>query len=394
MDLARKVADPQWWRKDIDSLTSSLIAAGAASALLVVYWSRCPKYIADVPSKMQVLHLVNGDVDLEKVLLKVEAVDTPVPRPGQVLVKMAAAPINPTDAGEWRHKSRSSHPQQLGIEGSGIVVATGGGLLGRFLLGRKVGVIGARTYGEYAVTSALGGALPLPARLPVEDGCSFFINPFTVIGMVDTARSLGAKAFINTGAASQLGIMLAGYCAAKGVTLVSLVRGPQQAQRLQKAGSKYVVDTSKHSWEEELSTIVRAEKIRLAFDCLSGKATGIMLRALPPGSTVFVYGGLADEQMGNIAIADLIYKRKKLKGWLLTKWLWDSGVWRGLWRLYATHREVSQLLDTTFATAFKDVSLDTAFSIYKDWRKGSKLRILLNAAEAARAFEQDSVPFR
>jgi len=362
---------------------AGLLVAGIASALLVIYSSRRAKYIADVPSKMKVLQLVTGDADLEKVVLEVAAVETPVPKPGQVLVKMVAAPVNPTDAGEWRHKSRRPRPQQLGIEGSGIVVATGGGLLGRWLLGRKVGVIGARTYGEYAITSALGGALPLPSTLSVQDGCAFFINPFTVVGMVDTARSLGAKAFINTGAASQLGYMLATYCASKQITLVSLVRGPQQVQGLQDAGSRYVVDTSKHSWEEDLASIVRNEKIRLAFDCLSGKAPGILLRILPPESTVFVYGGLADEKVGNIGIADLIYKRKRLKGWLLTKWLWGSGVLRGLWRLYTTHREVCQLLNTMFATSFKDVSLETAFSVYKEWKKGAKLRILLNVADTA-----------
>mmetsp|Transcript_32082 Transcript_32082/g.75294 ORF Transcript_32082/g.75294 Transcript_32082/m.75294 type:complete len:393 (-) Transcript_32082:15-1193(-) len=361
-----------------------VVAGGAVSALILAvarHGLLSPKCLEEVPGTMRALHLLTPDKDLEKVSLEVRKVPTPVPKAGQVLVRMAAAPVNATDAGEWRHKNKQTGPQQLGIEGSGTVVACGGGsLVGRCLLGKKVGVIGARTYGEYAVTSAIGGALPLPASLPMEDACAFFINPFTVIGILDTARSLGAKAFINTAAASQQGLMLARYSALNGITLVSLVRGPHQVHRLQQAGSAYVIDTSKHSWTEELAGVVRSERIRLAFDCLSGKMTGILVGILPPNSIVYVYGGLADDPAGEIRPADLIYKRKRVEGWLLTAWLWDQGILRGLWRLYTTYREVSQLLATTFSTTFRDVPMEAALDAYRrpEWRKGATLRILLS----------------
>lgn len=131
--------------------------------------------------------------------LVVEEVDTPVPKSGEVLVRVTAAPINPSDYGAWmKAKLDPEKPLYLGNEGSGIVVKSGGGMKANGLLGTNVGITNMKqggSYQEYVCVSALEGAFPLPADVPVEDGCSFFVNPYTAVGIVATAKELGSPGF-------------------------------------------------------------------------------------------------------------------------------------------------------------------------------------------------------
>ena len=160
----------------------------------------------------------DGLPDYKSCRLAVETVPTPVPRSGQVLVKMAAAPLNPSDYGAWKksgegpagNAAKDGGPRPIGLEGSGVVVASGGGMMASRLVGKNVGVMvkggsGQGSFSEYVCVSATGQAFALGESVPVEDGCSFLVNPWTVVGLVETALSLGSSsAFINTAAASQV----------------------------------------------------------------------------------------------------------------------------------------------------------------------------------------------
>jgi hypothetical protein len=160
----------------------------------------------------------DGLPDYKSCRLVVETVPTPVPRSGQVLVRMAAAPLNPSDYGAWKksgegpvgNATKDGGPRPIGLEGSGVVVASGGGMMASRLVGKNVGVMvkggsGQGSFSEYVCVSATGQAFALGENVPVEDGCSFLVNPWTVVGLVETALSLGSSpAFINTAAASQV----------------------------------------------------------------------------------------------------------------------------------------------------------------------------------------------
>jgi len=341
-------------------VTCGAVALGGG-ALLTWRWSKA-KQFESVPAKMRRVVLVEADKDLSKAKLEVQEVDVPKPRRGQVLVKVAAAPINPSDDGIWRVPPKQGYPLPIGNEGSGTVVATGGGLLGARLMGKPVAVMGG-TYAEYTVVDAMR-VFSLPPELPVEDGCAFFINPFTVVGIVEMVREQGGKALIHTAAASQLGQMMVKYCKAEGLTLVNIVRRQEQVELLQGLGAEHIVSTGDSNWRDQLTKLIQQLKLKFAFDAVAGELSGTLLKLLPPGSCVWVYGRLAPEPVGNVDPLDLIYRGKKLQGFLLTGWLMKGGPLKALWRSVKTARAVKKHLAGVFASDFKDTSLASMHTDY------------------------------
>ena len=163
----------------------------------------------EIPATMKRLVLTTPDEDMSKVVLSVEEVPVPKPRSGELLIKVAAAPINPSDYGVWRNTKPERCPLAIGNEGSGVVVASGGGSA-RIVagVGTKVGFVnlpkGQGAYSEYGTVSAMTGTFPLPADLEVELAASFFVNPYTVFGILDTVQQRGATGLVHTAAASQV----------------------------------------------------------------------------------------------------------------------------------------------------------------------------------------------
>ena len=192
---------------------------------------------------------------------------------------------------------------------------------------------GQGAYSEYVTVSAMTGTFPLPADLEVELAASFFVNPYTVVGILDTVAQLGATGLVHTAAASQVGQMLVKLAKQRGVTLLNVVRRADQAATLRALGAEHIVDTSVDGWKDELSSLIATHKVTVAFDAIAGDTTGTLLSLLPNGGTCFVYGMLSRLPVGNIAPLELIYKRKEIKGWLLTNWLMGGGQLRMLKRL-------------------------------------------------------------
>merc|ERR1712217_615258 len=114
------------------------------------------------------------------------------------------------------------------------------------------------------------------------------INPFTVVGIVETVKACGSNVFIHTAAASQLGQMMVKYCKQEGVTVVNLVRRDEQAEALRKLGSEYVIVTGKEGWQSELAKLIAQLRIKCAFDAIAGEMSGTLLSLLPPGGSVWV----------------------------------------------------------------------------------------------------------
>mmetsp|Transcript_11473 Transcript_11473/g.31054 ORF Transcript_11473/g.31054 Transcript_11473/m.31054 type:complete len:373 (-) Transcript_11473:85-1203(-) len=355
------------------------VAVGGA-VLLKLRWR--PGSIEDVPARMKRVVLVKGAKELADAKLEVQEVETPKPAYGQVLVKIAAAPINPSDDGQWKN-TRVSTATPIGNEGSGIIVASGGGPFTGGLLGKKVSIAGQpANFAQYAIADAATGIRLLPQDVPAEDGCAFFINPFTVVGILESVREDGGKAFIQTAAASQLGMMLAKLCQKEGVTLVNLVRRAEQKATLIKLGVKedhIVVTGGSNDWQAELSALIEKFKIRHAFDAVSGDMTGTLLSLLPSGGTVWVYGRLAPEPVGNIQPLDLIYRGKQVKGFLLPRWLMQGGLLKAIFRNRRCTKMVSDNLRTIFASDFQDVSMENMHAEYikftKEGRTGTKMRV-------------------
>jgi NADPH2:quinone reductase len=312
----------------------------------------------------------------------VETVPTPSPSSGEVLIKVAAAPVNPSDYERWYSGSSKagvvSYPLTMGIEGCGVVVATSGAIARfRCPVGTKVGFIimdkKQGSYSEYVTANVLKGVFLMPSDddKNIEDCASFFVNPYTACAILDTAKTEnpGSNVIVHTAAASQLGQMLNKLAPSEGMEIINVVRREEQAELLRTLGAKHIIVTStgddESAWQEDLKTMIRELGATCAFDAVAGTMTGTLLGLMPKRSTVFVYGVLAGHT-GNINSLDLIYRKMQVKGLHVTSWIENGGPLWTIPRLYKTGAKVnaglhnggwssSQFYDTTMENAFDDI---------------------------------------
>lgn len=257
-------------------------------------------------------------------------VPVPLPGKGEVLVKIAAAPINPSDLA--RIKNLAGPPERAffipGVEGSGTVVAGGGGLVPRLWLGRRVACTSTRntsgTWAEYMVTAALA-CVPLPAGITDEQGAMFLVNPLTAVAFFDIARQGGHKAIVNTAAASSLGRIIERLGKKNHVTVIHVVRNGEQRSILMDQGTGHVLDSSDDGFAGDLRTLSHKLAATLVFDAVGGRLTRVLMESVPSGSSVIVYGNLSGEHP-ETDHRSLIMESKKLAGFYLADWLKEKGI--------------------------------------------------------------------
>ena len=357
--------------------------------------------MTEVPSTMRQLRsLVTPDGELR---LTLSAVDTPQPAEGQVLVRVDAAPVNPSDLGLLLAmadvsravasgtadepvvtapiaepvmralEARVGKAMPVGNEGAGVVVAAGPSANAEELLGRPVAFIGGATYGEYCL-AAPQMCLPLPDGASAADGASSFVNPLTALGMVETMRAEGHTGLVHTAAASNLGQMLNRICLADAVPLVNVVRRPEQAQLLEDQGAIHVCDSSSPTFEDDLVAALRDARATIAFDAVGGgllasQILNAMEAAVVPADApysrygsdvhkqVYVYGALDRRP---IELHRGFGFAWGIGGWLLTPFLARTAP-ADLARL---RQRVADELTTTFASHYSDqISLTQALEV-------------------------------
>lgn len=263
----------------------------------------------------------------------------PKPGPGQVLVKISASPMNPSDIA-FIHGSygfRSPPPVVPGQEGAGTVVAAGKGMLGQYFLGKRVACLkmkeGDGMWAEYALTAATGGVLPLSDSVGMEQGGMSAINPMTACALLEIARRGGHGAFILAPGASSLGQMINRLARLRGVRVINVVRRAAQVDLLREQGATVVLNSSDEGFPEQLRDACHAHDCRLAFDAVAGSLTHELLQAMPPQSHVTVFGGLSREA-ACAGIDHLVFQGKSVDGFWLGPWLQRKnplGILR-LWR--------------------------------------------------------------
>jgi NADPH:quinone reductase-like Zn-dependent oxidoreductase len=235
-------------------------------------------------------------------VLELTIVDTPVvaPGPDEVVVRIGAAPINPSDLGLLLGSAdarsarmgadgvvtaeispaataalaaRHGLSMAVGNEGAGEVVAAGSSPEAQALLGRVVGIIGGASYSQFKTIRA-ADCLVYPDGVAPEQGCSWFVNPLTALGMVETMRREGHTAIVHTAAASNLGQMLNRLCLADGIALVAIVRKPEQAELLRSQGATHVLDSNSPEFQTELVDALVQTGATIAFDAIGGGDLG------------------------------------------------------------------------------------------------------------------------
>ncbi|MEI7874136.1 MAG: zinc-binding dehydrogenase [Alphaproteobacteria bacterium] len=348
-------------------------------------------------SGLQLRSLISKSGDLELSLAKV---DLPEPGPDQVLVKVEATPINPSDLGlllgpadmaSFKSSgsgdsikvtakipaaalpflaTRLDESMPVGNEGAGTVVKAGSSDAAQALKGKTVSMVGGSMYAQYRLLNARD-CQPLPAGTTAAEGASWFVNPLTALGMTETMKREGHKALVHTAAASNLGQMLNKICNEDGIGLVNIVRSAEQAKILKGIGAKHVVDSSAASFTDDLTQALVETGATIAFDAIGGgKLASQILTCMEVainktattynryGSSVhkqiYIYGSLST---GAVELTRNYGMAWGVGGWLLTPFLQKIGR-----PDQARLRErVVNSLKTTFASHYtKVVSLPEA----------------------------------
>jgi NADPH:quinone reductase-like Zn-dependent oxidoreductase len=373
---------------------------------------------ADLPENaLQLRSLVTSQGTLE---LSLHDVQVPTPAANEVVVRVEASPINPSDLGlltataDMTTATVAGTPERpvvtaslkdgslgalsarvdqslpVGNEGAGTVVAAGSSPAAQALLGKMVGVAGGAMYSQFRVVNA-AACLVLPDGTSARDGASSFVNPLTALGMVETMRREGHSALVHTAAASNLGQMLVKLCLADGIPLVNIVRKPEQEELLRAVGAVHVCNSGSPSFESDLFEALKATSATLAFDATGGGTlasqilNGMEKAANTTGAEYSRYGSTVHKQLyiyGGLDTSPTILTRNfgmawGIGGWLLTPFLQNAGA-ETIGRL---RDRVAAELTTTFASTYTgEVSLagmlqPDAFNTYNKRATGEKFLV-------------------
>jgi NADPH:quinone reductase len=314
---------------------------------------------------LQLTSLVTDSGHLEITLVNTLV---PEPRDDQVVVKVLATPINPSDlglllgaadmstaqalqrdglpvvtavippAGMRAMAGRVGETMPVGNEGAGLVVKTGASPEARALLGKTVAMLGGAMYAQYRCV-AVAQCMLLPDGTDPNDGASCFVNPLTSLSMTETMRREGHSALVHTAAASNLGQMLVKICAKDGIPLVNIVRSDAQAELLRAIGAKYACNSTAPTFMEDLTAVLIESGATIAFDAIGGgKLAGQILSCMETAATkrmktysrygsdtfkqVYIYGGL---DTSPTMLTRSFGFSWALSGWLLTPFLQKIG---------------------------------------------------------------------
>jgi NADPH:quinone reductase len=373
---------------------------------------------------LQLRSLVKSTGELNVSLTRVPI---PVPGPNEVLIRVEAAPINPSDLGLLfagadmtaaaargtgddsavtvrvpdaalkGMAARFEVSMPVGNEGAGVVVEAGASAAAQALLGKTVAALGGAMYSQYRCVP-VEACLPLPAGATAAEGASAFVNPLTALGMVETMRREGHTALVHTAAASNLGQMLNRICLQERIALVNIVRSDAQVDLLRAIGAAHVCNSASPTFIKDLIAALTATGATLAFDAIGGgklagqilmcmeaalvaKATQYSRYGSPTHKQVYVYGGLGQ---GPIELNRSFGMAWGVGGWLVTPFLQKIGPAATL----QLKQRVAAELKTTFASRYAgEISLAEALNpkiiaVYSKASTGHKYLINPNLGSA------------
>lgn len=258
-------------------------------------------------------------------VLGVRDVPAPEPRPGQVRVRMLAAPVNPSDLMQVRgvYGMLPKLPATPGLEGVGVVESAGPGLFGKLLVGKRVCVPNSPTgsWAEFAIASAKQ-AIPVPASLPVEQAAMFFVNPATAFIMTQRVLRVPPNEWLlQTAAGSALGKMVIRLGKRFGFKTINVVRRAEQADDLKSLGADAViVDDGGDLRTKLLVHLGHAHGVRFAIDPVGGATGSAAIRCLAPGGRMLLYGTLSGQPL-TISPRDLLTAGASIESFWLANWM-------------------------------------------------------------------------
>jgi NADPH2:quinone reductase len=348
-------------------------------------------------SFLQLRSLAKKSGELE---LSLQTTSIPAPAADEVVVRIEAAPINPSDLGlllanaDWSHAKASGtaqHPtltavlsanavqamaaridisMPVGNEGAGTVTDAGSSAPAQALMGKKVAVLGGAMYSQFRCVK-VNQCLVLPPGTTAAEGASCFVNPLTALGMVGTMRREGHKALVHTAAASNLGQMLNRLCLADGIALVNIVRKQEQEDLLRSARATHVCRSDSPSFLKDLTDALATTGATIAFDAigggpLAGQILGCMEAAINRGVSVYSrYGSTTHKQVylyGSLDMSPAVLNRNYGMAWGIGGWLVTPYIEKiGPLAFQELKDRVARELKTTFASHYsQEISLAEA----------------------------------
>ncbi|MFN3516125.1 MAG: alcohol dehydrogenase catalytic domain-containing protein [Novosphingobium sp.] len=338
------------------------------------------------------------------------------PKPGQVLIKVEATPINPSDLGllfasadtdnaEYSpgkvvakmpeaatraFKARHGMAMPAGNEAAGIVVAAGAGA--EHLMGKRIACVPGTAYGTYAIAEAQM-AFAVDEGVTAEQAASSFVNPMTALGFVETMKMEGFTGIVHAAAASNLGQMLVKICQEDGIPLINVVRSEVQVKLLKDLGATHVLNMTDADYMPRLIDAIAETKAMLGFDPIGGGTVAsqflsAMEAAASRGAPFSRYGSSAPKKVyiyGALDLGPTILNRAfgltwDLAGWLLTPFMMKAGP-EVVGRMRA---RVMKDLTTTFASHYarrgnlEDMLTKDAVAMYNARRTGGKYLVTPN----------------
>jgi NADPH:quinone reductase-like Zn-dependent oxidoreductase len=334
-----------------------------------------------IPSTMQAVQLdePNGTLTLREI---------PVPRPqaGQILIRMAAAPINPSDVGALAglsYRGERQYPFTPGLEGSGTVVEAGAGIMPRLLNGRRVAcsalLTGDGTWAEYMVTSAQS-CIPLNKDVSFEQGSMLLVNPLSALAIFEIAQQGKHRALVSTAAASALGGMILRLGKRKDIPVIHVVRRQTQVDWVRRLGGEYVLNSSDSDFIEQLRTLAHELQATLLLDAISGSMTQQLAEAAPFGSTILLYSRLSEEECIIDARTALV-KDLHFDGWFLANWLGKKNLLQVLQLAGQSQSLLGSDLQSPIHKRFPLAAAQKGLETYMDHMSAGKILLVANPQE-------------
>lgn len=317
---------------------------------------------------------------------KIEFKEVPIPVPefGEVLVQVQYAPVNPSDVYFALRDYAAPgvdkvYPYVNGLEGSGVVVGSGGGpvanLYHEFEARIAFATGGGGTWAEYVCVPAMK-VVPLPDNVDFKSGSAAIVNPLTVVGFLEIAQNGGHHTLVHTAANSALGMMLLRACNSLGLTVIGVVRGEKNEKILVEDfghPAELVVRSDVPDFENNLKQIIDKKGATVAFDAIGGSMSGKIYNAMPAQSETYVYGLLSGEEPDH-ALFDNVNKPHRFDKFHLKAWLDEGGLPRVLSVISRGRSMLHDELKTEFSEVleFEEKVLERIYE-YNRHQKGGKL---------------------
>ncbi|HZK09130.1 MAG TPA: zinc-binding dehydrogenase [Bacteroidales bacterium] len=280
-----------------------------------------------LPKTMKAIQLNDYNSNLLRVLAAMRVAEIPVPQPAtnQVLVRVEASPVNPSDLAFLRggYNVRKTLPAIAGFEGAGTIVSVGERSKENLIGKRVTFYVNDDRQGAWTEYVALSDKdyFVVDKDMPVEQAACLFINPFTAWALVEHVQKGGHKTVIQSAANGQVGKFIRHFALSRNIEVINLVRKPEQVEALKNEGVKHVLNISDDNFDEQLQALAFELKATAAIDAVGGELSGKLFNAIGDNGEVIVYGGLSGQPLSGFDTLGAIFKSKTIRGFNLNGWI-------------------------------------------------------------------------